>query len=72
MNILTKLAIWHLRKTGWSYIINCKFYGGVTIETDKNIRFYDSGFNKDTYIVSNRGKNLLTDVLEKQFKRETD
>ena len=67
MNLLTKLAIKHLRKTRRSYIINCKFYGGITIETGEDIHLYDSGFHKETYILAGGKRRSLTDVIKERF-----
>lgn len=72
MNLLTKLAIKHLRKTSQSYIINCKFHGGITIEADENIHFYDSGFHKETYILTSGKKRLLADLIKERFMKGAD
>ena len=72
MNLLTKLAIQHLRKTKKSYIINCKFHGGTTIEADENIHLYDSGFHKETYILTGGKKHLLPDFIKERFTKGAD
>ncbi len=72
MNLLTKLAIKHLRKTRQSYIINCKFHGGITIETNEDIHLYDSGFHKETYVLTSGKKRLLADLIKERFTKGAD
>ena len=72
MNLLTKLAIKHLRKTRQSYIINCKFHGGITIETNEDIHLYDSGFHKETYVLTRGKRRLLADLIKERFMKGAD